>query len=76
MSYNEIISNKLFVGDYETAKDLSTLEKLGVTHIVACGFNSGYFQHLWYVYLYIRFIYLFKIEFHLVIKYCFSNTFY
>lgn len=45
MSYNAI-SNKLYVGDYEAAKDLTLLHKLGVTHIIACGFESGYFQNL------------------------------
>ena len=44
MSYNSVIEGKLYVGDYETAKDLNLLKSLGITHIVACGFDSGYFQ--------------------------------
>ncbi len=45
MSYNSISSN-LYVGDYEAAKDSTLLNRLGVTHIIACGFESGYFQNL------------------------------
>jgi len=43
MSYNAILKN-LYVGDYEAAKDLTLLEKLGVTHVVACGFDQGHFE--------------------------------
>jgi len=42
MSYNAI-TNALFVGDYKTAQDLNVLNELGVTHVVACGFEKGHF---------------------------------
>ncbi len=48
MSYDAVVEG-LYVGDYEAAKDLGTLEKLGVTHVVACGFDSGHFQKLRFV---------------------------
>jgi hypothetical protein len=43
MSYNDIIFEKLYVGDYETAQNLSLLQELNITHIVACGFSQGHF---------------------------------
>ncbi len=48
MSCNVIVDN-LIVGDYEVAKNLPLLQHLGVTHIVACGFDKGYFHSLRYV---------------------------
>lgn len=38
------ISRSLYVGDYETAKNNRILQNLGITHIVSCGFNKGYFH--------------------------------
>mmetsp|Transcript_8436 Transcript_8436/g.12670 ORF Transcript_8436/g.12670 Transcript_8436/m.12670 type:complete len:384 (-) Transcript_8436:262-1413(-) len=43
MSYDRVTEG-LYVGDYEAAKDLKILEELGITCIVACGFDSGYFE--------------------------------
>ena len=43
MSYNVIITNALIVGDYKTAQDLNILCELGVSHVVACGFDKGHF---------------------------------
>ena len=42
MNYSAI-TNSLIVGDYKTAQDLTTLRKLGVSHVVACGFEKGHF---------------------------------
>lgn len=43
MSYN-IITKNLIVGDYKTAQNFNLLKHtLGVTHIVACGFDKGFF---------------------------------
>jgi Predicted protein-tyrosine phosphatase len=39
MSYNFITEN-LIVGDYVTAQNLHLLQKLGITHIVSCGFDK------------------------------------
>ena len=62
-SYNEIIKNRLYVGDYETAKDLTILDdKLGVTHIVACGFDSGYFEDLRFVFFFVLLILFYYIK--------------
>ncbi len=45
MSYDFILDSKdLIVGDYEAARDKMLLNKLGVTHVVACGFKKGHFQ--------------------------------
>lgn len=44
MGYDSIKQN-LIVGDQETAHDLKTLQKLGVTHIVSCGFEKGFFSN-------------------------------
>jgi hypothetical protein len=57
MSFDRVL-DRLYVGDYETARDLNTLETLGITHIVACGFDSGHFQHLGYD-IYFSFLYFF-----------------
>jgi len=42
MGYS-VISKNLIVGDYKSAQDLNQLQSLGVTHIVACGFERGFF---------------------------------
>jgi hypothetical protein len=44
MSYNIISENNLLVGDFKTAQDLDLLRKVGVTHIVSCGFREAFFK--------------------------------
>jgi len=46
MNYNSILPNEtLFIGDYITSQNLSTLTNLKVTHIISVGFQKGYFPN-------------------------------
>lgn len=37
------VSKSLYIGDYKTAQNNRILQSLGITHVVSCGFNEGYF---------------------------------